>query len=526
MLSFPPDEPTKIVIQSLWKSISIEFQSFSTYENPYLDVQLIISLKSPSGKIIEIPGFWDGNSSWKARFAPNEEGRWLWKSHADPLDDGLHHRQGSFIAVKNDSENPFYRHGFISLHSNQRAFAHADGKPFFWLGDTAWSIPATADELEIKKYLEIRSLQGFNLVQMNSLPQHDSSQKAYRQPFHIENGSWNLDRPQVDYFQILDLYLEQCTDAGILPALVVLWFDYVPETNLWWELKKKAVFSAVQAARYARYLTARTNAFGTIYIISGDSDFETTQSMAVYDAAAQAVRENNPYKTPLTAHINGEINTPQPLNQREWLDFHMYQSGHAATSLQRASDCASHAFNLYPVRPVLNSEPMYDHRYYLEPGKKIPTRSLLRRIYWTSWFSGATAGLTYGAHGVWSWDRQPISPDWKTLLSLDSAGDAIRFKTFLEALPWWSFKPAPEIAITSGLLCAKNSEERLVLAYLCEPFTPILLSIQIEPTSSSWFNPANGVTAFATFLLDKDGLFIDPPTWNTDAVLILKLPEI
>jgi hypothetical protein len=34
--------------------------------------------------------------------------------------------------------NPFYTHGPIRVAASHRHFEHADGTPFFWLGDTWW----------------------------------------------------------------------------------------------------------------------------------------------------------------------------------------------------------------------------------------------------------------------------------------------------------------------------------------------------------------------------------------------------
>src|SRR5208283_2369845 len=39
---------------------------------------------------------------------------------------------------KNRNENPLYRHGPIRVAQDRRHFEHADGTPFFWLGDTWW----------------------------------------------------------------------------------------------------------------------------------------------------------------------------------------------------------------------------------------------------------------------------------------------------------------------------------------------------------------------------------------------------
>jgi Protein of unknown function (DUF4038) len=39
-----------------------------------------------------------------------------------------------------------------------------DGKPFFWLGDTAWTISTSYTPAEAEEYLEHRARQGFTVI--------------------------------------------------------------------------------------------------------------------------------------------------------------------------------------------------------------------------------------------------------------------------------------------------------------------------------------------------------------------------
>ena len=46
---------------------------------------------------------------------------------------------------------------------------YEDGKPFFWLGDTAWLLFEKLSAEEIKYYLSDRAEKGFNVVQATLL---------------------------------------------------------------------------------------------------------------------------------------------------------------------------------------------------------------------------------------------------------------------------------------------------------------------------------------------------------------------
>ena len=53
----------------------LQFSSSTNYENPIQDVRSFeVTFTSPSGNKKTINGFWDGGTTWKARFMPDETG--------------------------------------------------------------------------------------------------------------------------------------------------------------------------------------------------------------------------------------------------------------------------------------------------------------------------------------------------------------------------------------------------------------------------------------------------------------------
>ena len=129
----------------LWSICEISFTSSGNYANPFLkqDEPLleVTFTHVDSGKQITVEGFWDGEKTWRVRFAPDIVGIWNWISASS--DAGLNGKSGSFecIAPTADqiAENPNYR-GHIKVHPSGRYFVYADGTPFFWIADTIWSM--------------------------------------------------------------------------------------------------------------------------------------------------------------------------------------------------------------------------------------------------------------------------------------------------------------------------------------------------------------------------------------------------
>jgi hypothetical protein len=134
----------------------ITFQHEQEYENPFFDVTIQVTLHSPSGKAIEIGGFHYGSSKppkihtsedqrgrrhnryefekqdiWKARFAPQELGKWSYQ-YTFANNHGMKATgSGSFNCVEGKKRN----HGFLRQHPNNPfRWVFDDGTPYFPIG--------------------------------------------------------------------------------------------------------------------------------------------------------------------------------------------------------------------------------------------------------------------------------------------------------------------------------------------------------------------------------------------------------
>ncbi|MBC8932636.1 DUF4038 domain-containing protein, partial [Escherichia coli] len=61
---------------------------------------------------------------------------------------------------------------------------------------------------------------------------------------------------------------------------------------------------------------------------------------------------------------------------------------------------------LEPIKPVINSEPCYELMGYSRQKYGRFSREDVRKAAWQSVLSGAIAGISYGAHGIWSWHEE------------------------------------------------------------------------------------------------------------------------
>jgi len=521
-------------VEQVWTPTEVTLRADQRYTNPYTDVAVSATFEHESGTRYEIPGFWDGDGQWRVRFAPTEPGRWTYEVDSARDDSGLA-TEGRFEAVASAGSNPIRSHGF--LEPDGRRLVHDDGTPFFWLADTAWSAGAKASTEEWERYLTARGDQGFNVVQITALPQHDASKPWDRLPF---GESWNLDDPDPAYFRALDDLVAMAHDRGFVPALVALWFNYAPGTWPDWDGERvRHPFDPEQAARFGRYLAARYGAYGPAWLVSGDTNYEADDEAAleVYDAAARAIGESVTH--PLRAsHMIGGQSTPERVADRDWLDFHCYQSGHTVdldVPAELAADCRSRG-----EAPVINGEPPYERlEYHDTQGRRIG-RETARQAAWLSVLAGANAGVTYGAHGVWPWHRDGERfggddfwgmPDpWDEALRYPGARDYGRLRDFCGRFAIGELAPRQDLLADDPDLvrAAELPADDAVVVYAASAEAVELDgatafddgSAAADVDDIEWIDPAEWSRVPASVESGGDSLTVAPPPWEGDGLLV------
>ncbi|RZK45665.1 MAG: DUF5060 domain-containing protein, partial [Pedobacter sp.] len=107
-----------------WSRFDYSFTSQREYSNVLYDLKKFgVSFISPTGRRKTINGFWDGGTSWKVRFIPDEIGIWTWESFcSDSTNKGLDGITGSFDCITNNNPLAIYREGGIDLNIQLSAY--------------------------------------------------------------------------------------------------------------------------------------------------------------------------------------------------------------------------------------------------------------------------------------------------------------------------------------------------------------------------------------------------------------------
>jgi hypothetical protein len=326
-----------------------------------------------------------------------------------------------------------------------------DGKPFFYLADTAWMAFSNLPFGDWPRYLAYRKRQGFTALQISILPvTHDTSMSPDNiDPFLKDsNGHWDFSAYNEVYFSKAETMVEMAVEQGFVPVLGVLWCNYVPDT---WAAKRSPISSAMSleaATAYARYAAERFKRFDPIFFISGDTAFDSPHEEAYYLNALQAVKAVCP-EALITMHLSPRADLSRTFVDA--VDFYMYQSGHGAKR-QDQPYLLAEKFASYPVkRPVVNSEPPYEGHGRVGEQSRFNAFDI-RKATWQSLLSGAKMGVTYGAHGIWMFHRRGMQflnaqhsfepYDWDQALLLDGAWDVGFARWLFESYNLFELDPA------------------------------------------------------------------------------------
>lgn len=376
----------------------------------------------------------------------------------------------------------------LTLAPTRDHFVH-DGKPFFYLADTVWMTFSNIAERDWARYLDIRRRQGFTAMQISILPvTHDRSVPRDETPPFLPraDGSWDFARLNPPYFDRAERMLETMVAKGLLPSLTLLWCSYVPGTRCAASSPIPSAMALENVAPYVREAVRRFRRFAPLWFVSGDTRFESPDEPAYYTAALEAARAAWP-EAKLSMHINPDTWLPTYFAER--VDYYAFQSGHHSQRLDRPYSLVKRFMAMPRKLPILNSEPCYEAHASLTFEPTRWTAADIRRATWQSLLSGAKMGVTYGAHGVWSFHQPGQTflnkkaqepPFWQDAMDFDGAWDVGFARWLYEREGLVALDPADILlGATTHHRAAANADRSRIAVYI--PY-PVILELDLDLT--------------------------------------------
>jgi len=499
-----------------WEIHEFAAKGRSHVNNPFRDTAWVGEFVSPSGRTNLLHGFYDGDQTWRLRFAPDEQGAWSYRLRGNGVEIL---QQGKLLCTAPRG------HGFIRVHpENSYAFAYADGTPFFPMGDTCYGLyddsPITP-ELRAE-YLAARRAQHFNFVRMSV--GHSEARAATNDAYWAWGGSSrqpDLDRFNPDFFRGLDELFRDLKARGMNVELLLLNFYRRPftDTNAW---------TAARERLWLRYVIARYAAFDNVFLWTLANEYETRPDGAYRldfpsdvdwaKSTARFIKANDPYRHLVTTHpvisASRRGQNPRAPFDPPWRIGEFYGDDNALDVLSQQTgaqgegtawdetlqcwtgDSATVVASLRADRryrkPVLNSENGYEYlRGHPTEKQQVHHTDKVRRTAWRIVCSGGyfAAGFngTIGHSDVWNRIDRPN----RYTFTVKDEGAAAQLSTlykFFTPLPFWRMEPVTSVK-GHAVALAEPGGTRVVYFPHGGAATLDFTGVQ---ASHRWFNPRSG----------------------------------
>ncbi|HQU52770.1 MAG TPA: DUF4038 domain-containing protein [Saprospiraceae bacterium] len=407
----------------------------------------------------------------------------------------------------------------LKISSDGHHLVHADGKPFFYLGDTGWELFHRLDSTQALHYLENRSEKGFTVIQAVALAEFDGlhTPNAYGE---IPLTNDDPTQPNEKYFSYVDYLVRETNRLGMVMGMLPTWGD---KYNKRWGIGPE-IFTPQNAFQYGHFLGARYKDAAIIWILGGDRIPEEPEDFQIIASMARGLREGDGGKHLITFHPMGGETSSRFFQDSSWLDFNLFQSGHGEFDNPNYR-MTRHDYDIIPAKPVLDGEPNYeDHPINWTPANGWFDDFDSRRAGYWSMLAGA-CGNTYGCHDIWQFLSPKFSPvsvartPWEQALDLPGAYQAGYMRHVFETRPWQRLAPHQDILQNApnkggqACLAACDREGTFLMVY-----APYGNAFEVRTTYMNqgklhawWYHPATGTSLDGGTLDFAATIPFDPP---------------
>lgn len=460
-----------------WVSVELTFLSTKSYSDAFNDAELDLLLCG-NGRMYKIPGFWDGGNVWKVRFVCPSEGEWYYKTVcSDAGNASLDGRTGKVICSEYSGELDIYKHGFVSVSYDKKYFTHADGTPFFYLGDTHWSLGDETVDM-VKTICKQRVSQGFTVFQSEPIGA----------AFDVTNG---ITEEDMAGFSVYDEKFKIIADSGLVHANAQFFFPYFMEvlianyggySDTVIKDGKYDLADSVKTylEKISRYWVARYGAYPVIWTLGQevDRDFYGNDSSHPdwnyinnpYKLVAEYIEKYDAYDSPITAHQENAGGVSSYGDGKGTSDkCKVYRKNANASAFRNVSAHDFYAAQWQPSKtgqsgfeiekdfwfnsegkPVINYEGQYCYLWTKNFGARMQG--------WLAYLNGMY-GYGWGGHDTWSYlntfdeendssdgvdtitSEEKIAATWEDSLEYESSYQVGYMHSFFEKINWYELVP-------------------------------------------------------------------------------------
>jgi hypothetical protein len=433
----------------------------------------------------------------------------------------------------------------LQASDDQRFLITADGKPFFYLADTAWELFHRLNREQAVQYLEKRASQKYTAIQAVALAELDgvTEPNPYgdlpligKDPTRpaVTPGAAPNDAEAYDYWDHVEYIVDQANARGLYIAMLPSWGRWVNSSGR----NDESLLTPENAQSYGEFLGKRFGRKAVIWVMGGDrtpTGFEDTWRALARGVAAGVSGKEDHGTVLMTFHPRGGETSSTWFHKDAWLDFNMHQTGHGLAEKVASWAKIAADYERTPRKPVLDGEPLYeDHPLAFrarEYGYSFDAH-VRQRAYW-SVFSGA-CGHTYGNHSVWQMyapGRAPVNGPlfyWYEAIRRPGAAQMRHLRELIESRPYFSRVPDPTLIENTldgadRIVATRGDGYAFIYSAQGRAFTVRTGRISGERMKASWFNPRTGAVSPAGLHDNRGAREFRCPSegFGSDWVLIL-----
>ncbi len=448
---------------------------------------------------------------------------------------------------------------FLRVSKNGRYLEDKTGKPFLYLGCTAWELFHKLNREEATEYLENRKEKGFTVIQAVVLAELDGlrTPNAYGE---IPLIDLDPTQPNEKYFEHVDFIVNKADELGLVVGMLPTWGDKVPNII---GGEGPVIFTPENARKYGEFLGQRYKDKPIIWILGGDRTVDSDTAFHIWKNMAEGLKSGDHGNHLISYHPRGVYSSSYWLHNEEWIDFNMYQTAHFHR-YQKVYENAMHDYSLLPVKPTVEAEPAYEDipmefwtfdwgnpevlKDICDSDNLLKKREFFKKGFFTDYdvrvhaywdlLSGA-AGYTYGNNAIWQMFKKgddvviPCLFDWRESLDRPGAMQIRHIKALLLSRDFSKMQP------DQSAIYGKNFQDdnhirssvaydgSFMLAYMAkgQPVTITMKKISGKKVNAWWYNPREGKSTAAGEYNNTGFVTFTPPTSGIDNDWVLVLED-
>ena len=484
-----------------WQRQDFPFTSKAAKENPFA-VMFSAEVTGPNGIRLTVPGFFDGEGTWKVRIAPNREGMWSLRTTSTHPD--LDNRRASFSCTPNNSRAVHGGLGIDPEHPSQ--FMYEDGTRFLPMGyecDWLWALDSGDPQLKtIDPFLDTIAAHGFNFIILNAFAYDTSWRKGktgegdYGPPpmyaWEGSNEKPDHSRFNLAYWRHYDRVMDALHRRGIVAHILIR--VYNKQVN-WPENGSPA------DDMYYRWLLARYAAYSNVtWDLAKEANYE--KDLEYKTGRLRYIRANDPYHRLLTVHDDHAT-----YDSGAYDDLLDYRSDQQHTDWRKVmlAHLQQHAW------PIINTEFGYECGLGGVNDKTYNVAQLPEEVCRRAWevYTAGGFGAYYYTYTAWDVIRpRDMPPGYKYFKHL---------RSFFESTSYWKLKPAEGIA-SDGYCLADAGREYVIFLNSAAPVT---LALQgLTGFMGEWYQPFTGARMAAGTIANGPTQVIPPGHWGSGPVAL------